>query len=121
MPNAALAYKVLDHIIAHPEEHKPEMWIGNECGTVACFAGWTVIFSGDIPVYEDGINYTDEVRTSIGDLEWIPARAAKLLGMPRDGGHLAANGYRLFNMNNTLDDIERLVDEIFGPRPEAGE
>lgn len=45
-PNAELAYRVLDHIDAHPESWIQKTWW---CGSGGCFAGWTAELSGEHP------------------------------------------------------------------------
>ena len=51
-----LAEKVLEHITAHPDAHFQASWISrgsdepvdlNECGTVACLAGWAVTLNAN--------------------------------------------------------------------------
>jgi len=38
---------VLAHIAAHPEQWDQRVWLQTtECGTVGCFAGWTVVLGG---------------------------------------------------------------------------
>jgi len=45
--NLELFDQVLAHIEAHPEQWDQSVWLAeNECGTVGCFAGWTVILGG---------------------------------------------------------------------------
>lgn len=48
MRNIALLNQVMDHIEAHPDQHDQTMWIAqptsiDNCGTTACFAGWSVL------------------------------------------------------------------------------
>ena len=57
-PNAELAYRVLDHIDANPQQWDQGRWIGQaECGTVACFASsllfclWIVSANGLAPAW----------------------------------------------------------------------
>ncbi len=118
-PNAELAYRVLDHIDAHPSEWNQTVWVLNEgdCGTSACAAGWTCLLAGDQPRFHSDGDPEAEYVTPGGKRSrvYIPDRAAELLGMEPDGGE--QTGYRLFEPNNTRDDLGRLVAEIFGPRP----
>jgi hypothetical protein len=111
-PNAALAYRVLDHIDAHPEQWQQGQWIGEtECGTVACFAGWTVLLSGGHLDDHDLVSDVPEV-TGLH----VSIAAFDLLGV--DDEELAHRGVGdLFNGGNTREDLGRLVAEIFGPRP----
>lgn len=112
-PNAELAYKVLDHIDAHPEQWQQDLYIGKtECGTVACFAGWTVLLSGGVPHHWSG--RSDDVTAEVifdGNEESVSYRAQLLLGADRWVRE------DLFDVYNTREDLGRLVEEIFGPRP----
>lgn len=124
-PNAELAYQVLDHIDDHPEQWRQDLYIGkSECGTVACFAGWTVLLSGDAPVYDGDRDYvirglptTAAVRVGHGETTTVSHRAQVLLR----AGRWVREGYEdeadLFDQYNTREDLGRLVAEIFGPRP----
>lgn len=116
-PNAELAYRVLDHIDAHPRSHMQDVWVATTpCGTIACFAGWACLLNGDQVVYAD----EDEVETDDvfvdGAHAFIADRAAALLGIEPDGG--GRTGYRLFEPRNNRETLGELVEEIFGPRPE---
>jgi hypothetical protein len=116
-PNAALAYKVLDHIDAHPEQHEQSVWTTmTYCGTAACFAGWTCLLSGDRLV-EDEDGDTDVEVWVGGNIRRIPERAAELLGIPYAPLFVLPYGHDLFNPGNEREDLGRLVAEIFGPRP----
>lgn len=62
--NRELASKVLAWVINHPERHNQLIWfstdfmynitgmhnrnkpVTTECGTIACLAGWTIVFAG---------------------------------------------------------------------------
>jgi len=120
MPNAELAYRVLDHIKANPEEWDQSFWASKRpCGTVACFAGWTVILGGyelDWKQVPGGNPQATSVVDPSGVTRRIPARAEGLLGIWLDPW--VDEGLDLFHMNNTMEDLERIVYEIFGPRPE---
>jgi hypothetical protein len=124
-PNAELAYKVLDHIDAHPEQWNQGVYIGSgECGTVGCFAGWTVLLSGAEPLYRDGGSIT-EMAVVDGRPHAVADLAEDLLGASRyvdqsdyeyDGEY---DGFDLFSACNTRENLDRLVFKIFGPRPGA--
>lgn len=119
-PNAELAYRVLDAIDADPKSWDQGTWASRAgCGTSACFAGWTCILSGDTPKFWPDEADAEYVYT--GDEErWIPARAADLLHVNQSlvFDHLGTIGERrLFDSGNTREDLGRLVEEIFGPRP----
>jgi hypothetical protein len=130
-PNAELAYRVLDHIDAHPETwmqdrwwvRDAEIWIEGkdepDCGTAGCFAGWACTLSGETPR-----KTPYKVVAGPDDLE-VPERAAQLLGfadwdaLDYYHGEVADRPCDtwLFNSSNTRDALGRLVAEIFGPRP----
>lgn len=120
-PNADLAYRVLDHIDAHPEQWEQDIYIGKaECGTVACFAGWTVLLSGEKPFFGQHDTGTETSWLDHdGNRVHVPARAEELLRASR----WAREGYDdeedLFSGANNRADLGRLVGEIFGPRPQA--
>jgi hypothetical protein len=119
-PNAELAYRVLDHIDAHPEQWNQSLYIGKaECGTVACFAGWTVLLSGATPKFY-GVYEGSTAAAALGGLHHVvPELAEELLGASRwvetfvDG----EPDMDLFDQDNSREDLGRLVAEIFGPRP----
>lgn len=119
-PNAELAYKVLDHIDAHPIGWKQEVWIAKgECGTVACFAGWTCLLNGDSPGFPDPADQpleTENVHVPWQKHpEYIPERAAALLGIEYSSAD--DYGHRLFDPEQTRHELADAVAEIFGPRP----
>jgi hypothetical protein len=121
-PNAELAYRVLDHIDASPELWNQGVYIGKrECGTVACFAGWAVLLSGATPKYYGNYNEaTDSIE--FDRRVWsAPDLAEELLGASRwvEAGDGESDDIDLFAEENTRDDLDRLVAEIFGPRPDG--
>lgn len=117
-PNAELAYRVLDHIDAHPESWNQGTW---DCGTAACFAGWAVRLSGGVadtdensdtdgtviegPSHLVGLTIQDAAIEVLGDGGWTPSTV--------DVGEADW----LFSAANDRADLGRLVAEIFGPRP----
>jgi hypothetical protein len=105
-PNAALAYAVLDQIDAHPEQWDQATW---DCGTSACFAGWAVRLSGGI---SDASNVVDGPAELIG--MHVEYAAYRVLGIGFDG---IDAGEWLFDPDNGREDLARMVEEIFGPRP----
>lgn len=129
-PNAELAYRVLDHIDAHPDQHDQGRWFRKTaCGTAGCFAGWTVALAGhriefDTELDEDGnqnydtIDGSRDVSVSGVAVEDLGIAAAtvkcRLCG---DCGHRDRADDALFSGSNTREDLGRLVEEIFGPRP----
>jgi hypothetical protein len=117
-PNAELAYRVWDHILANPDQHASDVWIYRgdpECGTAACVAGWACLLSGDEPVY----TFADEDEANTvefdGNTDRVARRAAALLGIECDEDDVY--GHPLFHVGNSVTVIGRLVAEIFGPRP----
>jgi len=112
------AYAVLDHIEKHPDLHNQGAWTTGaltwkiegfaaedmtpECGTTACFAGWTVLLNGDTMVGSlvPAINY-----------QHVADHAANLLDL--DGSEQT----KLFYIADSLDAVRSAVTEIFGPRP----
>ena len=129
--DAVLAYAVLDHIEAHPDAWNQARWIEkslkSDCGTAGCFAGWTVMLKGYEPFYES--LYPGSVREEgrrvlmpDGSLRPVWALAEELLGarlhrFTDDSGE--PDEEDLFAEWHTLEDLRRLVREIFGPRPES--
>jgi hypothetical protein len=116
-PNAALAYQVLDHLDAHPEQWNQRDWaIQRPCGTAFCFAGWAAVLSGReilwwnadrVVIHGD---YVVDARDEEGR-QWIGDAAREALGIDDSGN--------LFASSNTREDLGRLVAEIFGPRPDG--
>jgi hypothetical protein len=118
-PNAALAYRVLDHIDANPEQWHQDVWIESptECGTAACFAGWVCLLSGEKPDYVNGAQYS---TASLVSGIPVPDRAMQLLGASRylmDITGDIEDMRDLFDERNDREDLGEFVAEIFGPRP----
>lgn len=117
-PNAELAYRVLDHIDAHPKLWRQSVYIGpSECGTVACFAGWACMLSGEEPEFVNGPEYS---TASLRGGQVVSDRAQDLLGASRwlaDHTDDADDERDLFDEWNDRETLGDLVAEIFGPRP----
>lgn len=113
-PNAELAWRTMDQINAHPELHRQGWWFTRqECGTAACFAGWTCLLSGDTPRASEN-DLSDEsswVVTSVGTVLRAEDRAIALLGITESAAD------ELFAGGNDREDLRDIVTEIFGPRP----
>lgn len=116
MPNAALAYAVLDHIKANPDEWNQEIWA---CGTKGCFAGWaTVLGNPTAAVHfpswlETRLHRSRRQQVYIdGFRESVRKTAIRLLGIREYEADL------LFAAHNTYGDLEHYVTLLFGPRPE---
>lgn len=132
-PNAELAYKVLDHIDAHPEQWNQGRWYGAdpECGTTACFAGWAVALSGhDVTLGEQTEDGHQAWSAIDGDEDaLVGVVAAEDLGITDltepcrlcdiNCDETNPVGKALFTSYNSREDLGRLVAEIFGPRPDA--
>lgn len=102
MANRELLHKVLQHIKSNPSEFDAVRWHRD-------FAGWTLRLAMpgvEVRKDRDGIEImydADDRRVWIADIgPW----AAKLLGL--DSECAAA----LFSAVNTVDDLERLVNEF---------
>jgi len=126
IPNAARAYATLDHIDAYPEIWNQARWW---CGTSGCFAGWTVTLAGE------QIDEAKQVRVGSGEFDVVHVgdRAAQLLGFDDaqslddaswtalgepDPDSLSGEEFELFSAINTRGDLGRIVEAVFGPRPE---
>lgn len=130
-PNATLAYRVLDHIDAHPEQWDQSVYLGEgDCGTTACFAGWALLLSGvemdrnwDVladtltPELAEGVHeLLDRTRLEV-DERWpmtlVDASevAQVLLGVSE------VESASLFYALNRRQVLGMKVERIFGPRP----
>ena len=92
-----LAEDVLQHIKDNPSEWFQQDWIRqNECGTVACFAGWACLMSG---------GRLENYRGLVG-VARVPQEAIKLLGLAHEEADV------LFAGSNTLEMLEMMVKDI---------
>jgi hypothetical protein len=115
MPNAELAYRVLDHIDAHPESWDQTQWV---CGTTACFAGWALRLSG-YELEEGSFRWSAEVAD--GPLAGVRVEYAACDVLKIESPEICrADGKwdGLFNEGNDRAKLGELVKEIFGPRPD---
>lgn len=97
MANAELLHKTMEHIKANPDEWTQSQW---SC----CFAGLTLKLNG---AWQEGMYF-----------RVIEDRAGELLGLER-GTHPCECGcgqeysdVALFDSNNTLADLERIVRDL---------
>ena len=81
-----LGRKVLDHVTQHREQFDMRDWGGkDECGTVACLAGWTLLLSGyTVDQFGDftspgGVSVTTEDDDDAFDGDTVGDEAAGLL------------------------------------------
>jgi hypothetical protein len=100
MHNIALLNRVMDHIDAHPAAHNQFTWVAHEdCGTVACFAGWTVLLHHDVARPDQAWkaqHYNDE---------HLPFEAEVLLGLDRE------EAAWMFCGSRTREQLRGQVDE----------
>ena len=104
--NWPLAWRVVEHIINHPETHNQGLYV-TPCGTAACVAGWAVALSGWKFATEHGEfieeaispdrRYQTDVRTVAVDLLGIRDSDADY-GVDSDADEL-------FNGGNSVHDI----------------
>lgn len=83
-----------------------EYLITNFCNTSCCIAGYVATRNGERPLIEDGLDYALEVQLPDGSFEDIEVRARALLGLT------VREAVRLFEQENTLDDLRRIVAEL---------
>jgi hypothetical protein len=116
-PNAELAWRVLDHIDAHPEQWNQGHWW---CGTGGCFAGWSVVLAGKKMILEGGDYRVSEAPyAEIGDvaLEVLGIQSSYIKTGTCSCGCGVSGSENLFSGANDREELGRLVAEIFGPRP----
>jgi hypothetical protein len=126
-PNAELAYRVLDHIDAEPKSWNQADWYREtDCGTVACFAGWSILLAGgeilnpamlSRSIKFDGreyVSFTEAACTALG-IRSVVVPGSEVYA----DGDLLVHCDDLFSADNTREDLDRFVKAIFGPRPEV--
>lgn len=101
-PDLDLLRRTFEHIDAHPEQWHQGCWLhqDEECGTVACVAGWACLLAGD-EVASDGL-----VLTPKGQRIPVDARAANLLGLTYE------EAGALFSANNTRWRLHTIAQRI---------
>lgn len=120
-PNAAKAWAVMDLIDQHREALNMDEWatrpggrspvsltdlLDPDCGTTACFAGWTAAVEG-FEVDVTGQAWHADGRGG----GWTTRIAAEVLGL--DDTEASALFYETFD-----EELTAAVTRIFGPRPE---
>lgn len=95
VPNVPLAARVLWHLIRHPETHDQNVWVKSlhgyassldQCGTVACAGGWTLLLAGYREIDDMDIQcIVDPDGNRIEDS--LASIAQHLLGLSMDEGH----------------------------------
>lgn len=116
-----LAIAVWHHIVDNPEQHRQDQWLTKtECGTVACFAGWTALLAGAEPAWRSGcdssgiVHLPDDLAEELGRTNRGPAEcvAIDLLGIT------VGQADDLFSGANDLGDIREVLQDIYGLHPE---
>lgn len=102
------ARKVLEHLVAHPEEHEQTYWgyRGSACGTKACIAGTTVLMDSQTTVLW---SHNGDLAGSVGvnnQYMGLADRAAQLLGLNREDAH------NLFYNGSNSDALAQLESYI---------
>jgi hypothetical protein len=111
-PNVAEMVAIYQHIKAHPETWKQDVYAERiDCGTAYCVAGWAVTRAGDELVWPEGAKLAQFVVVGSGH-EKIKVRAAHLLGLTEDQAD------DLFDAVNDLYDIREIITDITGVDPE---
>lgn len=121
MPNTELAYRVLDHIDAHPEGwDQGTFYVHNEGGdsVTACFAGRAVLLSGHTVTEGwviDGDAFLGFWALAVKELgvDGVKTQCTCVPGCP----YLATAAGDLFAANNSREHLGKLVEQVFGPRP----
>lgn len=103
------ARKVLEHLIAHPEEHRQANFgMRTACGTTACIAGTAVLMDPDTQVQwtSDGaMTYAVQVGEDLVD---ITDRAAALLGLDFDDANRL---FYIFGNMESLKFLSQLIEQ----------
>lgn len=96
---------VLNHIETHPEQHNQSSWgVKTECGTTACFAGWTLLMFGK----PEDILWLDNfaLSTPHDSYDDVDDIAGDILGLEED------QRPALFYTAKTLEDVKVIVKEL---------
>lgn len=122
-PNVDALRGTLDYIVDNPEEWDQEQWV-NVCGTAYCYAGHAVRMSEDWDIVSAKFDFKIEKWTMPEDgelgTEWLARN--KRTGEMRAIGYAAREilqidddhviGSRLFGADNTLPQLDALVEDI---------
>lgn len=107
----ALALLALSFAEERPEAYDQQVWIvHDECGTTGCFAGLVTLLAGARPRLGDAARVYFE-----NELWLIPDLALFLLFGEQVSDSLVSRnhrGYPLFDQDNSLNEVRRLVDEL---------
>lgn len=90
---------------AGAERHKPltDVYSKNECGTAYCVAGKAVVRAGHV-LSEGSLSRVPLIDGRVQSFDYL---AAEILGIDYD------TASRLFEGDNTADDIDEIIREIF--------
>lgn len=116
MRNVELIERVMEYILDHPRQHQQGAWI-SECGTAACFAGWTCLLSGFEQLRNSAGHLYDSLIVDDSDPDgWaeIPRKAEELLGLTEDEAGI------LFHPTNTQTMLKRMVGDLVNGTPLLG-
>ncbi|ASD53485.1 hypothetical protein PBI_LUCKY2013_92 [Mycobacterium phage Lucky2013] len=108
MRNKALLNEVMDFILKYPEAHNQGVYF-SECGTAACFAGWTCYLAG-YDRFPGAWSYVADPESPKG-YDHASFKARDLLGLTTDE---AAD---LFYVANSVEDLQRMVANLVADRP----
>ena len=117
-PNTAELVAIYQHIKAHPDEWNQRDWaVRNSCGTAFCFAGHASARAGAKPVWVPRADEADIADASLctlpdGTERAIVSHAREVLGL-WDHWHTS-----LFDGDNTLADLRRIITRITGVDPD---
>lgn len=110
----ALARKSLEKIKADPAAWDQKVWLqDDECGTVGCIAGWATVLSGDVSQLVLGERKPRNHH--LWDRSSTYQSARRLLELSEE------QAARLFSTDNSLADIERLIDEFYSKKAQPDE
>lgn len=101
------ARKVLEHLLAHPEEHNQDVYgERTPCGTKACIAGTAVSMDAQTEVHWDSTGMTGQVTVD-GESMTIERRAAELLGLHDYADHM--NLFHCYDDAKALSLLKELI------------
>jgi hypothetical protein len=113
LPNAVLAYRVLDYIGNNLDRWNQDYWkFDGYCGTTYCFAGHTVVMADMVVPTQGDTGQNVHSREDGRYIGHVADVARKLLDITWN------DDLKLFHETpNDFKELTRRVEEIFGPRP----
>jgi hypothetical protein len=115
MANVEKCEEVLQFIKDHPEKHDQRTWgYKSDCGTTACFAGWTAVLNGyefyfGRMVFERYYSGVKSLKTGVHSS--TSTAAAVVLELTCDEAMM------LFDGGNTFEELEQMVKNISNGDP----